>query len=196
MTLHRSRSPVISFIVVLSVSLLGATLSAQEGAAAASSSPTKPAKNGQPNSLQELYGDWAVVCNTSMVAGEETRNCRMILELSREEDRKRLLTLILTAPEPGAEVSVTVIAPFGISLADGLSISLEEKILVQSAFKTALPVGTIAEFELPESGLAGLVNGASAEISFVTQDTGQKFSMAVPLNGFAAALKRLRELTP
>jgi invasion protein IalB len=153
-------------------------LRAQETAAAA-----------LPDALQETYRDWLVRCE---IAADAARLCSMSQELTQMQSGQRVLSVALRRGADGT-AALTVIAPFGLRLADGVAIAVDGAALLAIPFRTCLPVGCVATTELDATTIDSLGAGTAAEVTLVS-DGGEALPLAVSLAGFANAWARLGTL--
>lgn len=146
-----------------------------------------------PDRMQETYRDWILRCEAPEMPDETpaAQSCEIVQELFQTETNQRLLSVTLQAADGGAEM--LLVTPFGLRLADGVTIAVDEETLAQVAFFTCLPQGCIATGELDADMLARLAPSETAEILMAGQGGGE-VSISVSLNGFAAAWDRLAEL--
>ena len=162
--------------------------------AAAGSAVAQDTVGAQPDALRETYRDWAVRCQT--VAGAEgapaRRVCDMSQELTQTESGQRVLSVAFQAGSGGAS-DLTLVGPFGLSLADGIRVVVGGQDMATIPFRTCLPRGCIATAQLDEAALALLRSGTEAQVIMVA-DGGRELSLTVSLMGFTAAWNRLQGL--
>lgn len=147
-----------------------------------------------PSSLTETYGDWVVRC-VSPVAPEgqpaPARVCEMTQELQQQNTGQRVLAVSVQKTESATRL--TVVAPFGLLLSEGVKVSVADVALVSADFKTCLPAGCIAVSDLDEAALTALAAGDQAVVAMVGTDT-QPVNINVSLKGFTTAWNRLKGL--
>ena len=123
---------------------------------------------------------------------EPMRVCEMRQELRQAQSNQRVLTVALQpADDEGA--NITLVAPFGLLLSEGISISVADNDLLSVPFRTCLPGGCIGQAQVSQSVIAQLVAGDEARVSMVT-NAEQPLAVTVSLIGFTAAWNRLLEL--
>jgi invasion protein IalB len=142
-----------------------------------------------PDTLQETYRDWVVRCE---IGADAARICDMSQDLSQTQTGQRVLSVALRRGTDGA-AALTVIAPFGLRLADGVAIDVDGADLVAIPFRTCLPLGCVATTALDAAAIDSLSAGTAAEVTLVS-DNGEVLPLAVSLAGFANAWARLGTL--
>ena len=159
--------------------------------------PASAQESEGPDRLNETYRDWVVQCVTQAVSQPQdgaasTRVCEMVQQLSQRESGQRVLTVGLRRTEGGG-TAMTVIAPFGVLLSDGVRIRLEDTDVIQMGFLTCLSNGCIANADLESDAVAAMERGTGATVRMQTLQ-GQALDLEVSLMGFTAAMNRLRSL--
>lgn len=150
-----------------------------------------------PDRLNETYRDWIVQCVTQAVSQPQDgagsgRVCEMVQQLSQRDSGQRVLTMGLRRTEDGG-TTMTVIAPFGILLRDGVTIRLAEDDLFRMDFLTCMSNGCIANADLGADEVAAMERGTAATVRMSTLQ-GQALDLEISLMGFTAAMNRLRGL--
>lgn len=150
---------------------------------------------GSPNAIQETYQDWLVNCVTPEASEGEAapavRLCQMRQELRQAEGNKRVLTMALQPAAEGAGASLTLVAPFGLLLAQPITMDVAGVRVAEVPYRTCLPRGCIATAEL--GAIDRITTGSEATVSMTTTD-GQTLNVMISLAGFADAWTRLLEL--
>lgn len=147
--------------------------------------------SGAPDSLVEKYGDWTVECGGG---AEGTKPlCRMAQQLQRKGSQKPVLSIFLRAKQEKAEALITLIGPLGISLAEGIAVSVADNRLVEADFLTCRPIGCIAQKELGAEAIQAFRAGDQAIVKMAPLN-GDAIAITVSLNGFSAAWARLKAL--
>lgn len=146
-----------------------------------------------PTSLTETYGQWVVRCVTPAAAeGAEptTQICEMSQELRQRETNQRVLAVSLQQrKEEGA--SLTIVAPFGLLLSEGVKIEVGEVKLLNAAFRTCLSAGCVAVADLAQADIDVLAAGETATV-LMADTNNQELRINVSLTGFTAAWNRLK----
>lgn len=149
----------------------------------------------EPTALSEIYQDWTVSCITPSVVDEQKplRVCEMVLELRHNESGQRVLTMALQQSEDVG--LMTLIAPFGLLLSEGIEVAVDGTDLLEIGFRTCLPQGCIAVIEINQNQINVLGTGKSALVTM--HDTNnQVLKIDASLLGFRAAWERLQTVLP
>lgn len=159
---------------------------AQDGGAA----PQADTLPGGASSLQESFGDWMVLC--ALPGGRKT--CSLSQSQSDAQSRQRIVAIELAAGREGV-VGGALAMPFGLVLAEGVSLKVDGGALGgQRAFRTCLPAGCIVPLSLAAGDVERLASGETLELGAIAAENNQPVTLSIPLDGFAAALQRLRAL--
>lgn len=163
------------------------------GLVALLAAPAGLSAQGGADRVQETYRDWTLRCGTFEASeGVQDRLCEIAQDLTEADSGQRVLSLALRSGADGS-AALTMIAPFGLRLSEGIAIDIAEDRLAQIAFRTCLPAGCIASAELDPTALTRLSAASEAQV-LMTGDAGQALSLTVSLTGFAAAWDRLGAL--
>lgn len=174
--------------------LLATTLSVSTGAFP--TTQTQKTQTAPPDNVTETYGDWVVHCATPTGPDGKTlpRVCEMSQELRQKSTNQRVLALAVQASQQSNEGGdLTVVAPFGLDLKQGIQINLGKVSLLSMAFQTCLPGGCIATGKLTRWQLNTLTKKDKATVT-MTNTNGQPLHLDISLSGFSAGLKRLRSM--
>lgn len=145
---------------------------------------------GGAGSLAESYQDWQVRC----VSTDTGPRCAMAQTQVDPKTRKRILAIELRSV--GGKASGTLIAPFGLALARGVSLKVDDQgRQTPLAFSTCLPAGCVVPVDLDAGLTKGLVSGKVLVVTATASDTQQPLSFSISLKGFASAWARLGELS-
>lgn len=147
-----------------------------------------------PSSLTETYGDWVVRCvSPAAVEGQPVpaRVCEMTQELQQQNTGQRVLAVSVQKTESATRL--TIVAPFGLLLSEGVKVSVADAELVSADFRTCLPAGCIAVSTLEEATLTSLAAGDQAVVAMVDTNA-QPVNINVSLAGFTNAWNRLKGL--
>ena len=117
----------------------------------------------------------------------------MSQELIQAQSRQRVFLFAIPAPKVNPH-NATVITPFGLRLADGLSVILPGETVLNPAFRTCLPAGCVVDVPLTKDTIAKFKAGEEFTM-LTTTDAGQPLQYTLSLKGFTAAYERLVELT-
>jgi invasion protein IalB len=161
------------------------------GALTASVAMAQDAAGQGPSTLSETYDAWTVQCVNRVQDGNAQRTCQMSQELLQQNTRQRVLTFAVS--REGGAARATLILPFGLLLADGMRVTIEEEDVLSGTFRTCLPAGCLVELDLSEDAIAKLESATTASIE-MTANSGQPVKTDVSLQGFASAFQRLTAL--
>lgn len=147
---------------------------------------------GGASALTETHGDWTVSCQVV----RNTPICSLSQQqFDKAKNNQRLLAIELAAKTADA-ASGTLAMPFGLALAKGVSLQVDDRKAGESLqFSTCLVVGCLVPLALDAGKLEEFKAGTTLKINAVASDTGQPVNFSVSLNGFASALARTAELS-
>jgi invasion protein IalB len=159
---------------------------AQQSAAAA-----KPQLPGGASALSETHGDWIVNCQ---IAGT-VKTCSLSHQQFNKQSGQRLLAIELSS-KTGQDAAGTMALPFGLALANGVSLEIDDKKLEGTLqFNTCQPAGCLVPVTFDADTTSLLQNGTTLKINATAADTAQPIAFSVSLNGFAGALARTADLS-
>lgn len=169
------------YLAVIAAIVIGA---AAPGARAQDAAPSLP---GGASSLQETFQDWRVTCGIV----NQAKVCALSQQQVRQQDNQRLLAVELR-PAPGDTVTGTLILPFGLKLAAGVTMQVDDNAPVPPAyFSTCLPAGCLVPLTLDAAQVGQLRAGAAVKLVAQAADTGQEVTFSISLKGFSGALDRV-----
>lgn len=159
---------------------------------AAAADATKPPQlPGGASALSETHGDWIVNCQ---ITGT-TKVCSLSHQQFNKQTNQRLLAIELSS-KTGDDAAGTLALPFGLALAKGIALSIDDQKLEGSLqFNTCQAVGCLVPVTFDANVTPLLAAGTTLKIDAVAADTLQPVSFSIPLNGFAGALARTAELS-
>lgn len=150
------------------------------------------AQTTPPTAFMETYDAWTVSCvNAEQAEGKAARICQMSQQHALPATNKRVLTIGLNAPAADGSMQGSIVAPFGILLASGVSLAIDEGKTKVFGFRTCLPTGCVAPIIFDTSEIEALKAGNKLTAVMEAHDTAQPFQLEVSLAGFTAALSRL-----
>ncbi|AEH86305.1 Invasion associated locus B family protein [Mesorhizobium opportunistum WSM2075] len=181
------------------VAMLGAACIAGLPAAAAQTKGDKvaappaadaPQLPGGASALSETHGDWTVNCQISGT----NKICSLSHQQFNKQNNQRLLAIELSS-KTGDDATGTLALPFGLALAKGVSLTIDDQKLDGSlSFNTCQAVGCLVPVAFDANTTPLLKTGTTLKIDAFAADTGQAVSFSIPLNGFGGALARTAEL--
>lgn len=145
------------------------------------------------DAIRENYGDWLLTCANQQMGGQVHRVAVLSQEQFHKESRQRVLAIELRREAGHAKGSL--ILRFGLDLPSGARLIVDdENSFTSLAFRTALPIGIVANLDFNEEALIALTKGGLLKVTVVTHDARQEISLAISLKGFAAAFVRMEAL--
>ncbi len=144
---------------------------------------------GGASTLQETYQDWTVSCQSQ----KETSICVMRQDQSSTQTGQRVLTAELRNVE--GKVEGVLLMPFGLDLAKGAALKIDEVAGPNFAFSTCLPQGCLAPVSFEAKQVAALKAGTNINVTTTALSPSQPVAFKVSLKGFGAALDRITALT-
>lgn len=160
--------------LALAAALPGA-LSAQEG-------EQTPAEQN----VEARETPWQVNCTPAAEGAE--MNCSMVKSLVVGEQGRIMAQAAVIAGEP---FTVRLLAPHGMSLAEGLKLLVDGREVATAAYRTSLPGGVVAVLELTPELEGSLRFGNQMRVEGV-QNNGAQLAFQMSLAGFSASIEKLR----
>lgn len=146
---------------------------------------------GGASSLSETYGNWTVSCLVQKQDEAQKVLCSMSQQ-QVDDKRQRALAVELSPDKSGA--SGAFVLPFGLNLSAGAVLQIDETTADKAvAFSTCLPAGCIIPASFDAAKTDVLSKGQNLFVLIQSAD-GKDLKLTVPLDGFASAIKRTREL--
>lgn len=145
---------------------------------------------GGAGSLQETYQDWTVSCQTQ----NDTAACLMRQDQSSSQTGQRMLTVELRSGADGKADGV-ILLPFGLDLARGAALTIDEAEGPALSYSTCLPQGCLAPVHFDARQTAALKKGETLNLTATALSPSQPVAFKVSLKGFGAALDRIVALT-
>ncbi|AIJ71803.1 MULTISPECIES: invasion associated locus B family protein [Brucella] len=145
---------------------------------------------GGASTLQETYQDWTVSCQSQ----KDTTACVMRQEQSSAQTGQRVLTAELRNVA-GGKVDGVLLMPFGLDLAKGASLKIDDTAGPNLTFSTCLPQGCLAPVSFDAKQVAALKSGTNINVTTTALSPSQPVAFKISLKGFGAALDRIQALT-
>jgi invasion protein IalB len=139
-----------------------------------------------PTNIKATETPWTVACQP--VTADGKIDCEMTKQLRTVNPASLIAQISVMSTAQG--LSMRVIAPHQLAIADGLVLSIDEKDAGAKPFTTSISSGIVALFILDDEILNATRKGQSLKISAKTR-AGQDFSFAISLAGFAATMDKL-----
>lgn len=166
-----------------------------------------------PSSLQEVYQDWIVTCRKNDKEAETPESlCQMAQELRDKKSGQLIFSLVLPGKPLPSGANAVVVAPFGLDLSKGVTLSLLEQVpsddadnetgftarmvdpTTQAAFRTCVPSGCLSHITLDKDMKDAFRARSRALVSMVSIDPIRSINVPLSLRGFTAAERRLSAL--
>ncbi|NRB31727.1 MAG: invasion associated locus B family protein [Rhizobiaceae bacterium] len=166
-----------------------------------------------PSSLQEVYQDWIVTCRKSDKEAETPESlCQMAQELRDKKSGQLIFSLVLPGKPLPNGANAVVVAPFGLDLSKGVTLSLLEPVpsddadnesgftaravdpTARAPFRTCVPSGCLSQFTLNTEMKEAFRARTRALVSMVSIDQNRTINVPLSLRGFTAAERRLSAL--
>lgn len=150
-----------------------------------------------PSAFSATYGKWTVRCAAEPSDdGADVRRCamdqRFLWRDERSGQNRQLLTVTLAVGKGGG-MEATVVAPFGLVLAEGLRLRADAGRGTVLAFHTCLPGGCIARGVVDAKAVKAFRRGKLLHVEAEPAAGGEPFRLEGSLEGFSAAGDRLLE---
>jgi invasion protein IalB len=151
--------------------------------------PAGPATPARRPEKGKIFGDWGIECE---VQTDRSELCFVQQTHTRTETNQRILSVAVGyIGERGAPAMVAY-APLGIDVASGVAIKTEPGPQIQMRVQTCTPDGCRAFTPLTEQQLAALRAARQMTFGIIPWGQTQTTSIALSVNGFAAAFATLR----
>lgn len=196
-----------SFVLTVSLLCLGLFTAPATAQSEEKSTPVGP------SSLQEVYHDWIVTCRKGSDQPDSPASlCQMAQELRDKKTGQLILSLVLPAQQLPDGANAVVVAPFGLNLSEGVTLSMLEQYpsddannesgfsaraidpKIHAPFRTCLPSGCLSNFALNADMKKAMRAGNHALVSLISIDQNRTINVPLSLRGFTAAEQRLNAL--
>lgn len=135
------------------------------------------------------FKDWTVACEQP---GDGTqRRCAMFQHFVRAGDKKLAASVFIRYAGNSSVPLLRVVTPFGVDLARGVAVKVDNTEQYPIAFRTCRPTGCEAVAGIGNVLLDLLQAGRTLRIAYRLLDQSQQ-TVAFSLRGFTAALKALQ----
>ena len=141
-----------------------------------------------PQNIKATETPWTVSCQP---AQDNTKvDCTLDKQLRTTNPASLVAQFNVFAID--GKLSMRIIAPHQLAIADGLALQIDGKDVGSKPFTTSVPAGIVSLFPLDEDVLAEARKGKDLKVEARTR-AGQSFSFSVSLIGFAAGLAKLQQ---
>ncbi len=145
---------------------------------------------GGASSLVETFQDWVVACQ----AQETTTTCLLRQVQTNTQNSQTVLTVELRNAG-GGRLDGALLMPFGLALAKGVTLKIDDAAAGALSFSTCVPQGCLVPISLDVALVTKMKSGTALNISAAALNPAQPVALKVSLKGFPAALNRVIELT-
>ncbi|MBC2884470.1 invasion associated locus B family protein [Ochrobactrum sp. CM-21-5] len=145
---------------------------------------------GGASTLQETYQDWTVSCQSQ----KDTAVCAMRQDQSSSETGQRVLTVELRNIAGGKAEGV-ILMPFGLDLAKGAALKIDDAAGPNLTFSTCMPQGCLAPVNFDAKQVAALKAGSNLNVATTALSPSQAVAFKISLKGFGSAMDRIIALT-
>jgi invasion protein IalB len=144
---------------------------------------------GGATSLQETFQDWQVNCAVQA----NGKRCTLSQQ-QFGQNRQRLLAIEL-APGDGANVTGTLVLPFGLLLEAGVTTQIDDKPTGKPLrFRTCLPAGCVVPLQFDGAAASALRAGTALKFIATPSESNEALTFSISLKGLPAALSRTAAL--
>lgn len=148
-----------------------------------------------PDRMVEQYQGWTLTCAKPQ-AEEAALECAMEQTVNDSQSGAVVLRMVIRSGQTTPDPVATLIGPFGVDLAQGLSVSVDGGTPETLAFRTCLSGGCIATLPLDAARLEAFRAGQTlTTVIRPVDDPSVTMSLPISLAGFTAALERLQAST-
>lgn len=142
------------------------------------------------SSLVERYGNWELQC----VDQDAVISCAATQTLNNRDTRQQILMLQVSPLADGGAAAVFVM-PFGLRLAAGATISLDDQENGQTlGFSTCLPGGCLVPVQFDAEALNALTEGSMLNVVAIIDDSGDRLALGIDLEGLSTTVTRMNTL--
>ncbi|MEL4073175.1 invasion associated locus B family protein [Ochrobactrum sp. GPK 3] len=145
---------------------------------------------GGASTLQETYQDWTVSCQTQ----KDVPICAIRQEQSNPQNGQRVLTAELRNGASG-KVEGVILLPFGLDLAKGVSVKIDDTVGPNLTFSSCFPQGCLAPVSFDAKQIAAIKAGTNLNVTTTALSPSQPVAFKISLKGFGSALDRITALT-
>lgn len=147
---------------------------------------------GGASSLKETHEDWVVLCDLP----QGNRRCLVRQEQIHKDTGQVVFAINLGPASDGPAATGALLLPFGLSIDQGITLSLEENApLQQLRYSTCLPNGCLATLSFDQTTIGALQAGDALTVTAQAYEGSTSISLKVSLKGFTSAWNRSLELT-
>jgi invasion protein IalB len=140
-----------------------------------------------PNEVRvTTFQDWRVICPPLT---EATPNCALTADVLRDTGGI-LLTISMTDPSPGSQLSLTV--PHGVLLEPGIGFTIGAEPVRVRPYETCTNTGCVALITVDADTLKSLTGNMGGQIAVAAPNSQQPVNIPFSLKGFAEGYGELQ----
>lgn len=156
--------------------------------------PPRPPAAAPPSAARrpekgKLYGDWGVECEAQ---ADRSELCFIQQTHTQNETKQRILSVVVGYIGPRGAPMLIAYTPLGIDLSAGAAIKIEPGPQINLRAQTCVPDGCRVAADLTEQQVAAFRAAKSMAIGIIPWGQTQTTSIAISVNGLAAALASLK----
>ena len=152
------------------------------------SSNDSAAESAPQGAVRDKHGDWATRCETPPGAAHE--QCAIVLSVV-DQDRPNLILVVIVLNTADRKTRLMrVIAPLGVLLPPGISLSIDNADSGRLSFLQCLPNGCVGQLAMDQALIDKLKTGKTATLG-VFQTPEEGVGVQAPLAGFKEAYEQL-----
>ncbi len=145
-----------------------------------------PAGDGKSQNIQTADTGWQTICRPN-AKDRAKQDCSVVHETFTTNDRLRIAAIEIVKAEKGRVMVLS--APMGVSLKDGIEISVDGANKQQASFTGCQNNGCFASIEIADKTLDVIKKGKALSVGF-SDAQGNKVKADIALLGFTAAITR------
>ncbi len=132
------------------------------------------------------FRDWTVTCGG---AGDQNR-CVMVQILKQQDQEQPFLRMELQRVS-GGSISGVMVAPFGLDISKGVSLSIDGGERWNLPFRTCQSFGCVVRMNIGSELVERLKKGGALDVYLYTLEGAGSLNVEVSLSGFSAAYDAL-----
>lgn len=145
---------------------------------------------GGASTLTETHGNWTVACEVK----DNKKRCEFSQAIGNKKTGRRILSIELQ-PVGGDAARGVILAPFGLNLATGITLKVDNKEVGRPlAFTTCVDAGCVVPISFDAQTMAQVAKGNVMTVNATAAGNGQAVSLKISLKGFTAARNRAAQI--
>ncbi|WP_292534114.1 invasion associated locus B family protein [Methylocystis sp.] len=146
------------------------------------------ATHAQAAPAKTKFGDWELRCEKP--AGASTEQCALVQRLVADDNSNVYLVVNVLKTSDGKSRLLSVIAPLGVLLPNGLGLKIDQTDIGRAGFVKCLPMGCVAEVTMDDKLIDQLKNGKIATF-IIHQVPEEGIGLPLTLQGFKDGFAKL-----